>query len=80
MYINKSTISNKAPDSGVLHQFTLTKRDPTEKRRDYYLKKSGMYFALIAPLSFVMVTSEFSGKGSFTNYVDKKRWVGSPKC
>ena len=40
VYNNKITISNKAPPSGILHQFTLTKGDRTEKRRDYYLKKS----------------------------------------
>ena len=76
LYNNKITMSNKAPPSGILHKFTLTKWDRTTvKRRS---QKTG-YFASNAPLSFVMITSDFSGKRSFTNYVDKKRWVGSPK-
>ena len=32
VYNNKITISNKAPPSGILHQFTLTKGDCTEKK------------------------------------------------
>ena len=40
VYNNKITISNKAPPSGILHQFTLTKGDCEEKERDYYLIKA----------------------------------------
>ena len=66
MYNNIITISNKASTSGVLHR----------KKKRFEIKR---YFASISPQSFFMFTS-FSGKGSFTNYVDKKKWVGSPKC
>ena len=78
LYNNKITMSNKAPPSGILHQFTLTKWDHTTVKKRLLSQKT-RYFASNAPLSFVMITSEFSGKRSFTNYVDKKRWVGSPK-
>ena len=40
VYNNKITISNKAPPSGILHQFTLTKGDCTEKKEITIFKKA----------------------------------------